>query len=663
MNLTIGKKLLGGFLSVAALVLITGMLGLYYSKEVGHQGIEVGRHLAPQVEAALLIQLDATEAHLVFEEIMAGDTSEDIEEVWELIDAAIWYSEAIVSGGHDKETDLDILPTSNQEVAETMVAITASLKKFEDAAHSRYGQYTGSSGVGTEADITFDENYDKIQEGLAKIGRDQLKNGNTSVVYNVGRASFLFADGHLFLEEMLSGDDSNKIEDIVATFKDGRSVLREIGKEIGSSKTNYLVKLSTGFIDAAAMRADVAGNNASAGSAVETAFDDEYEHFIELANQAKVMILEDMEAGLENQEDLNSSASRWMIIISVLGVGLAVFLGFTISKAITGPVVALAAAAEAIAQGDLTIDDIKVDSKDEIGDLANSVNVMKANLGDLIKKVRDMAEHLASAMTELAASANQMATGSEEQSNQTAQVATSVEQMSATIIEVAKNSQNASGLAEKTKATADEGGNVVSDAIEGMKRVAETVKESAATVESLGKSSDKIGEIVSVINDIADQTNLLALNAAIEAARAGEQGRGFAVVADEVRKLAEKTSSATKEIAEMISNIQTETGGAMASMHTGTKQVEEGVELANKAGDSLGEIVASVEGVSELIQQIATASEEQSSAAEEISANVTAIASVSEQTAQGATQSKVAADDLNKISEELKSTVGSFKVN
>jgi methyl-accepting chemotaxis protein len=209
---------------------------------------------------------------------------------------------------------------------------------------------------------------------------------------------------------------------------------------------------------------------------------------------------------------------------------------------------------------------------------------------------------------------------------------------------------------------AKEGGKVVSQTIEGMNRVAEVVKKSAETVQALGKSSDQIGEIVQVIDDIADQTNLLALNAAIEAARAGEQGRGFAVVADEVRKLAERTTKATKEIAAMIKQIQKDTEGAVISMKLGTEEVERGKSLADKAGQSLNQIISSADEVVDIVTQVAAASEEQSSAAEQISKNVEAISSVTNESAIGVQHIARAAEDLNRLTVNLHEMISRFKI-
>ncbi|MBW7842621.1 MAG: methyl-accepting chemotaxis protein, partial [Ignavibacterium sp.] len=189
------------------------------------------------------------------------------------------------------------------------------------------------------------------------------------------------------------------------------------------------------------------------------------------------------------------------------------------------------------------------------------------------------------------------------------------------------------------------------------------VRESAETVQQLGKNSDQIGEIVQVIDDIADQTNLLALNAAIEAARAGEQGRGFAVVADEVRKLAERTTKATKEIATMIKQIQKDTNGAVESMQQGTQEVESGKTLAQKAGASLKDIINGAEQVVDIVSQVAAASEEQSSAAEQISKNIESISSVTQQSASGLQQIAHASEDLNRLTLNLQELIAQFKVD
>ena len=256
-----------------------------------------------------------------------------------------------------------------------------------------------------------------------------------------------------------------------------------------------------------------------------------------------------------------------------------------------------------------------------------------------------------------------MAAGANEQSAQASEVATAVEQMTKTIFETTKNTTTAASASKNAGKVAVEGGKVVEETIKGMIRISEVVKQSAETVLELGRSSNEIGEIVQVINDIADQTNLLALNAAIEAARAGEQGRGFAVVADEVRKLAERTSKATQEIAGMIKHIQKDTDGAVQSMQQGTKEVENGKLLAEKAGDSLKEIITGAERVADIVTQVAAASEQQSRASEQITQNIELITNVTQQSATGVRQIAHAAEELNQLTGNLQSLISGFKVD
>ena len=196
-----------------------------------------------------------------------------------------------------------------------------------------------------------------------------------------------------------------------------------------------------------------------------------------------------------------------------------------------------------------------------------------------------------------------------------------------------------------------------------MDAIKDAVTSSSASVEELGRRGQQIGQIIEVINDIADQTNLLALNAAIEAARAGEHGRGFAVVADEVRKLADRTTKATEEIGESIRAIQTETDDAVQRMASGTEQVDAGVAKAREAGQSLGRIVSASQSVAQMIQSIAAAAEQQSAASEQISRNVESIASASNQASEGAGQAATAATQLSTKAEQLQALVARFKVN
>lgn len=312
-------------------------------------------------------------------------------------------------------------------------------------------------------------------------------------------------------------------------------------------------------------------------------------------------------------------------------------------------------------EGDLT-KQIIVTSNDEFGQLADEINTLVEKIRRIISQIAQTSEQVSSSAIQLQSNAEQMATGAEQVAAQVETVATAGEEMSATSGDIAQNCQLASHGSQLATSTAVSGVQVVNETIAVMDSIADRVRSSATAVESLGNRSDQIGEIVGTIEDIADQTNLLALNAAIEAARAGEQGRGFAVVADEVRALAERTTRATKEIGEMIKAIQRETKGAVIAMEEGVSEVAKGGEKAADSGRALEQILQQINDVNSQIHQVATAAEEQTATTSEISNNMQQITEVVAQTSRGAHDSACAAKLLSVLAEDLRRIVSQFKV-
>ena len=353
------------------------------------------------------------------------------------------------------------------------------------------------------------------------------------------------------------------------------------------------------------------------------------------------------------------------VVVSSIVFFAAVVLSFGVSflmkSLILSPIKRTVEVIEGVAQGDLTRR-IDVVSRDEIGEMAMHFNAFVDKLHDSIKQVAESSDKVSTAARTLDNATEQMAAGVEQAAMQVNAVAAASEEMSKTSSEIALNCVAAVKSSENASASAHTGETTIEDTIQGMNRISGRVKESSDIIENLGIRSDQIGEIVGLINDVADQTNLLALNAAIEAARAGEHGRGFAVVADEVRKLAERTSSATQEIGDTIRAMQTETKKAVASMAESVGDVSNGTNEAAKSGEALRTILEQITKVTAEINQIAVASEEETATTNEIAANIQQISQVMQETARSIQENANASSQLAGLSNELQTMVKQFKL-
>ncbi|GAB4295465.1 MAG: methyl-accepting chemotaxis protein [Thiohalomonadaceae bacterium] len=355
----------------------------------------------------------------------------------------------------------------------------------------------------------------------------------------------------------------------------------------------------------------------------------------------------------------NIKALTLTVMLCVLLAMVYIFSAFYM--AVLRSIAELKAAIQRMAGGDLTVQ-LSLQSRDEIRHIADQVNAMGNRFRELVGNVLRSTHQVATAAEELSAVSEQTNVGINEQLAQTDQVATAVNQMSATVQEVARSAASTSEATRNAQEESHTGHGVVRDTINTINSLAEEIRSAAGAVRKLGDDSQEIGKVLDVIRTIAEQTNLLALNAAIEAARAGEQGRGFAVVADEVRTLAGRTQQSTQEIQAMIERLQSGARQAVQAMESSESKTEEGVAMAARAGEALESITRSVTTIADMSAQIASAAEEQSTVAEEINRNVIQIAQVSDQNAAASTQTASSSTELARLAEELNGMVAVFQV-
>jgi methyl-accepting chemotaxis protein len=354
-------------------------------------------------------------------------------------------------------------------------------------------------------------------------------------------------------------------------------------------------------------------------------------------------------------------ANIGVISVSVIAALMTILLAWLLTKSIVNPLSRAVRVAEEIAAGDLTRP-IEVDGKDEATQLLKALATMQQNLRKTIELISGSATQLASAAEELSAVTEESSRGLQQQNNEIEQAATAVNEMTAAVEEVARNAVSTSEASQQSNQTARQGRDRVVETVKSIQDMTQQIQATTGLVEGLAEQGRDIGKVLDVIRSIAEQTNLLALNAAIEAARAGEAGRGFAVVADEVRALAHRTAQSTTEIEQMVAGIQTRTGDAVQSMSRNTDSTRSTLSLANSAGDALELITEAISQINERNLVIASASEEQAQVSREVDRNLVNIRDLAAQTAAGANQTSAASHELSRLAVDLKAMVTRFVI-
>ncbi|MDR6177527.1 methyl-accepting chemotaxis protein [Pseudomonas sp. SORGH_AS 211] len=362
----------------------------------------------------------------------------------------------------------------------------------------------------------------------------------------------------------------------------------------------------------------------------------------------------------QSMDDAKQQAMAILISGGLLATLLALGIAWSLTRTIVGRLAQTVAVARTIAAGQLD-SPIPAGGRDELGQLLTAFAQMQDKLRGMIQGIKQGTDHLVAASHSISANSQQLSAAAQEQSSAASSMAATVEELTVSINHVSDNAGEAHDLSSQSGRLAQDGGQTIQASVDSMRSIAGTVQSSATRIGELGEHSERVSSIVSVIKGIADQTNLLALNAAIEAARAGEQGRGFAVVADEVRQLAQRTTNSTQEIAAMIEKIQAATQAAMSDMEVGVRQVNGGVDLANRAGEAVVSINTASDKVVRVVNQISLALREQTAASHDVARTVERLAQMAQQNSEAIGETVQTAVSLDALANDLNRQISQFR--
>lgn len=619
-TLTVRAKILLAFSLMALLAAVAGLSGLGMVRYVGSEGLYKIEHLAPLGDAAMEIKLTATEAHLIFEEIMAGDVEEDVNAVWALLDETRFYANAILNGGENDEGTF--YASEDPVVQESIAKVLSNLDEFIRVAKERHATLGSDQGVGSGADEKFDALYDTLVTQAQAIANKAEHQDDAGLQKDIGKVAYHLAHGHLLVAEILGGDAGEDFGEATGSFEDARAAMERVAQQLGADAVGDIPTGISELIDLANQRYKTAQDTAGAGSEFDVIFDVAFDQLIQAADAAEEAVHDSLDAGVASLRQTTSNSTVFLALVVAAAIVIAILLVRMSGKMVTARIQALAATMQEVANDRLDVTIPNLEDPDEIGQMADTVEVFRKNLlrsrelqaetdrqqrteleraqslrqytqsfeadalsmTEEVNRAAQLLETTAESLNGIASNASgradAVASVTDQTSSNLESVASSSAELSGSITEIARQMGHANQLTEDTRGEAEN-----------------TQRE----VNALEEAAQRIGDVVHLISEIAEQTNLLALNATIEAARAGDAGKGFSVVANEVKTLAGQTANATREIAEQIQTVQYRTQSAVTA---------------------ISGIVARIAEVREVASAVATAVEQQESATREITMNV-----------------------------------------
>lgn len=628
-NASVSLKLAIGFGLVLLMTLMISATGWFSNQALIDRGDRVTA-IAEVNELTLQLRIN----RMSYEALYNAETAAKVRSTLDELDAAL-------------QTARNLLRSpENLQLLDVQIQATRDYRQsFEDMSKAIDTREASRSQMGENADKAVDQ-ANRIEAELLKEDNILAFNGIVGVSKLIQQARFQVR-GYTYSGRPDFEKDANKAIDDAVT---------GINTLAGDISSTYSPMLQQAIAGLNGYRAAV-GKYRDAQAASKAALDK-----MTTLGVSMLATSNDLIARQNKSRDADSAKSVTMIAAATaLALVLSILAAWVITRQITTPLQETLEVVERVASGDLSRN-LKVDRKDELGKLQATIQRMTVSLRELVGGIRDGVTQIASAAEELSAVTEQTSAGVNSQKVETDQVATAMHEMTATVQEVARNAEEASEAAVTADRQARDGERVVNEAIAQIERLASAVGNSSEAMGALKQESDKIGSVLDVIKSVAEQTNLLALNAAIEAARAGEAGRGFAVVADEVRSLAQRTQKSTEEIEALIARLQSGTQQATTVMDSSRELSTSSVELTRRAGGSLANITKTVSSIQAMNQQIAAAAEEQSATAEEINRSIINVRDVSEQTSAASEETAASSVELARLGNHLQVLVSRFTV-
>ncbi len=669
MDLKIKSKLLLSFIIVTIIAIVVGYVGISSINTISKADTE----LYEKATLPLVITQNLSNSFLnirvyardmIYAETMEGKTkfSAKIDDLFESMFKSVAEYEKTIISDEDKriyEQMTDVLK-QYQETLKQLQSLALSGKQEESLALLRGdgAKLGGNLSAIVENLIALNVKYAKT---LADNNVTTADSTTTTMVTILILATIIAIGLGFFIAKMIS-KPINKlvtIADSLAIGDIGVSVDSKTKDEIGDLERSFSLMIENIKTQAFAAEKISEGDlsfeikEKSEKDVLSKSMKKVSNSLRDLVNEAGMLTKAAVEGRLSTRGNAEKFKGGYKDIVAGVNATL---------DAVTIPVQDSLEVLSVLATGDLTARLIKSYNGD-YQKQKDSINTVAESLNQALMEVSEAVQSTASASSQISSSSEEMAAGAQEQSAQVTEIASAVEEMTKTIIETSKNAGIVADNSKLASENAKKGAQKIDETKKGMEKIVASTASTGKIISSLAQKSDQIGEITQVIDDIADQTNLLALNAAIEAARAGEQGRGFAVVADEVRKLAERTTKATKEIADTIRTIQMEAKEADKSMNEAGESVKYGMELTGQVASVLDDILNVNQKVSDMVNQVAAASEEQSATAEQISKNIESISSVTQQSAAGTQQIARAAEDLNQLTNNLQLLIERFTLD